>query len=293
MSGNKHRILVLGIGGMLGSTFYKYLSQTGDYELYGSARNLLPIDSAKFINKKSNIFQLDVENIDLVGQILHKVLPDTVINCVGLIKQVNYAGRLDKVIEINSLLPHRLALECNKIGSKLIHISTDCVFSGNKGEYVEEDRPDAVDIYGLSKLLGEVTQSHHLTVRTSIIGHELQSKNGLVEWFLSQIGGVNGYKSAFFSGITTLDLADIFDKYILRADSLKGLYHISTNKISKYELLKIIATVYEKKINIGIDTNYVIDRTLDSSKFLTKTGYVPQSWELMIERMKKFHEKYD
>jgi len=183
-------------------------------------------------------------------------------------------------------LPHRLAKLCSLAEARLIHISTDCVFDGRKGMYKEEDISDAEDLYGKSKYIGEVhSLSHVVTLRTSIIGHELNSHSSLVDWFLSQRDSVKGYKQAIFSGLPTVELADVIRKFVINNVNLRGLYHVSSSPIDKHSLLCLIASTYSVDNEIAIDDKVKIDRSLDSSKFQREAGYTAPVWEELINKM--------
>ena len=190
-----------------------------------------------------------------------------------------------QAVPINTLLPHKLARLCQLSGARLVHMSTDCVFSGNKGGYCESDAPDANDLYGRSKYLGEVDYPHAITLRTSIIGQELHSTHGLIDWFLSQQGKCNGYTRAIFSGVPTFILAQIIRDIVIPNLKLHGIYHVAARPISKYDLLKLVAQVYDKSIEIIADDRLVIDRSLNADKFREETGYVTPEWEEMIKLM--------
>ena len=213
--------------------------------------------------------------------------PDVVINCVGLIKQLSDFSDPLKAIPINSMLPHRLARLCEG-RARFIHISTDCVYDGRKGNYVESDSPDARDLYGMSKYIGEVMYPHSITLRTSIIGHELQSKNSLVEWFLSQGPSCKGFKRAVFSGLPAVVLAQIIRDIIIPDKKLSGIYHLAAKPISKYDLLTLIASIYCKSIQIIPDNTYVIDRSLNANKFRIATDYIAPEWPTLIRTMHSY-----
>jgi dTDP-4-dehydrorhamnose reductase len=218
-----------------------------------------------------------------------QVKPDVVINCIGLVKQLAVANDPLYALPINALLPHRLARLSDMIGAKLIHISTDCVFSGTRGAYSENDFADANDLYGRSKYLGEVINFPHvITLRTSIIGHELSSHHGLVNWFLAQQGTVNGYTKAIFSGVPTVELARVIAEFVLPNIDLHGLYQVASEPINKYELLRLLAVEYQKSIDIIPDEQLVIDRSLNGGKFYAATGYVCPSWSTMCTTMREF-----
>ena len=208
------------------------------------------------------------------------------LNCIGIIKQSKAASDPLPSIAINSLLPHQLAQMAAARGARLIHFSTDCVFSGRRGNYVEDDEPDPVDLYGRSKLLGEVTAPNGLTLRTSIVGRELREHLGLIDWFLSQRGGrINGYARALYSGLTTLAAADLVAWLIRAHPALQGLWQVSGEPISKFDLLQIVKRVYGLDIEIAPDRHFVCDRRLDSTRFRKHTGWRPPSWDHMIAAM--------
>lgn len=271
---------------MLGSAMHRFFTRKGEHEVWGAIRNpemkrYLP---AEVLNKIRT--GIDVLDQDALVDVMQEIKPDVVINCVGLIKQLKSANDPLSVLPINSMLPHRLAKLCALSGARLLHISTDCVFSGNKGSYKETDLSDAEDLYGKSKYIGEVhDQKHVITLRTSIIGHELNSQYALVDWFLSQQDSVKGYTKAIFSGLPTVELARVINDYVLPKPALSGLYHVSAQPIAKFDLLELIATHYKKAIRINPDDRVQIDRSLDSSAFTQATGYVAPDWPGLIAYM--------
>jgi dTDP-4-dehydrorhamnose reductase len=275
----------LGASGMLGNAMIRMLSEKTDWQVYGTVRS----ESAKRLFSPDIAARLiagvDVEQHDSLLQAFIQTRPDVVINCVGLIKQLADADDPLQAIPINALLPHRLARMCELANARLVHMSTDCVFAGDKGNYRESDPSDAKDLYGRSKYLGEVAYPHAVTLRTSIIGHELQSAHGLVGWFLSQQGRCNGYTKAIFSGLPTVVLAQIVRDVVIPHAALSGVYHVAAKPISKYDLLKLIAAVYGKKIEIDPGDKLVIDRSLDAGRFREATGYVAPEWPELIETM--------
>lgn len=229
---------------------------------------------------------VDVEDFETVENLLDELKPNVVINAAGLIKQLPSSKNVVKTLTINSVFPHRLAEVVSSLDSRLLSISTDCVFDGKKGGYTEGDIPNAVDLYGKSKNLGEVVEGNCLTLRTSIIGRELETAHSLVEWFLSSEGKtVKGFKNAIFSGFPTVVLADIIGDLIVNQKNLRGLYHVSSDPINKYELLCLIKKGFNLNIEIEPESEFQIDRSLDSTKFRQKTGFVPQTWDEMIKRM--------
>lgn len=284
-------VLVLGITGMLGSQVFRALSKDDRYIAHGTMRSL---DGLRFFPEESKsriVTSFDALDQDSLVNVFNRVRPDVVINCVGLIKQLPGSDNPLVALPINSMLPHRLAGLCKVSGARLIHISTDCVFSGGKGAYVETDESDAKDLYGKSKYIGELRDSKRsVTLRTSIIGHELSSKRSLIDWFLAQQDEVSGYGKAVFSGLPTVELARVIADYVIPNEELAGLYHVSADPIDKYSLLGLVAQVYGKKISISYDESVRIDRSLDSSRFREASGYTPPNWTLLVERMKKSKE---
>lgn len=282
----KKKILVVGATGMLGNAQMTELSKYKNFDVFGTvryfeeAKKYLP---AKLLNK---IYpNVDVENIDSLIKVFNLVKPDLVINCVGLIKQSPSASNMALAIYMNALLPHRLASLSEAFGARLIHISTDCIFSGSKGNYKESDPSDAGDVYGRTKFLGEVEGPHCFTMRTSIIGHGLESHVSLIDWFLTQKGKIKGYTKVIYSGFPTVEIARIIAEYIIPNENLSGVYHVSSEPISKYDLLKIVAKIYHKKIEISLDDKFILDRSLDSTKFCKAASYQPPSWEQLVKKM--------
>lgn len=279
------RVLVLGASGMLGNAMIRVLSEKTDWQVHGTVRS----ESSKRFFRADIAGRLltavDVEQHDSLMQAFIQTRPDVVINCVGLIKQLADAEDPLRAIPINALLPHRLARLCELSGARLVHMSTDCIFAGDKGGYRESDPSDAKDLYGRSKFLGEVAYPHTITLRTSNIGHELQSAHGLVGWFLSKQEHCNGFKRAIFSGLPTVVLAQIVRDVVILHPELHGLYHVAAKPIAKYDLLKLIADVYGKKIEITPSDKPVIDRSLNADRFREATGYVAPEWPELIKLM--------
>ena len=211
------------------------------------------------------------------------------VNCIGVVKQLAEADDPLFAIPINSVLPHRLARLAQAVGARFVHCSTDCVFDGKKGMYTEADFPDATDLYGRSKFLGEVDYENAITLRTSIVGHELSSAHGLVNWFLAQEGPVRGFTKAIFSGLPTVELARVIRDAVLPNPSLRGLYHVSAAPIAKFDLLRLVADAYGRGTTITPDDSLVLDRSLDSSRFRSATGYVPAPWPALVRAMRDFH----
>lgn len=272
---------------MLGSAVFRFLTADISKNVYGTVRSVVGKKLFSVEEADKIYADVDVLNADDLVEVVFKTKPDVIINCVGLIKQVELCNNPLDVLPINSLLPHRLEKICAIASARLIHISTDCVYSGRKGDYKESDISDAEDLYGKSKFIGEVSNSENaVTLRTSIIGHELNSKNSLVDWFLSQSGVVKGYKNAIFSGVPTVELARIIRDFVLDKPQLTGLYHVSADPIDKYSLLRMVSSVYGRDdIIIQPDTEFTINRSLDSSRFRNASGYKPLGWPELIKNM--------
>ena len=278
------RILVLGVSGMLGRAIWQGLGADERHELVGASRRpgaLPPI-------RNGQVLSADVLEDGDLQRLFDLAQPEVVINAVGLIKQLDNAKDPLQAVPINTLLPHRLAAFCRRHDARLIHVSTDCVFRGDKGLYRESDQPDATDLYGLSKYLGEVSDDPKaITLRTSIIGRESGTANGLVEWFLGQSGAVRGYRGAVFSGLTTVALTETIRDLILPRPDLHGLFHVSAEPINKFDLLTLVADIYGKSIRIDPVDEPSIDRSLNSDRFREACGFSPQSWPEMIRRMRE------
>jgi dTDP-4-dehydrorhamnose reductase len=283
------RILILGGTGMLGHVLFRYLFENTEHDVFATTRNLFEIKKYFSPELVSRFIQdnVDVDDFDSVIRVLTTVRPDIVVNCIGIIKQSPIATDPLATITVNAQLPHRIAKLCRGVGARMIHISTDCVFDGKKGMYTEDDIPSAGDLYGRTKLLGEVSYPHCVTLRTSIIGHELKSQYGLIEWFLRQTGKVRGYKNAIYSGFPTIEFARIIHKYVLPMPDLSGIYHVSSAPISKFDLLFIVSEKYKKKLDIEPYEDFVQDRSLKSELFLKRTGYVPPDWPELVDAMYK------
>lgn len=281
------KILIIGANGMLGNACMNYFGASNDFEVFGSIRAETKYSLDALKSDCVVISGVDITNEVSQRDLFKKVAPNVVINCVGVVKQREESEDAFQSILINSLLPHQLARCCDEYGAKLIHISTDCVFSGSKGvPYKESDISDANDLYGKSKFLGEIPSNPNvLTLRTSIIGNELGGKRGLLEWFLSQNGECQGYTEAVFSGVPTLILAEAIESALKVQPKLSGLFQVASEPISKYNLLKLIAQVFGKKIKIIPNADLVINRSLDGSKFRDETGFIIPSWDEMIEKM--------
>lgn len=284
------RVLVFGASGMIGNAMFRVLSEkmrNGNevLDVWGTLRSH---DALAFFAENLHgklVPGVDVEKPDAMVRLFSRVEPDVVVNCIGVTKHHKTAEDSQLALSMNALLPHRMADLCAVAGARLIHISTDCVFSGIKGNYLEGDAPDAADVYGKSKHLGEVDYPHAITLRTSTIGHELHSAYGLLEWFLAQHGSCKGFSRAIFSGLPNVEFAGVIRDFVIPHSEMHGLYHVGAEPIGKYQLLKLIASVYDKEINIVRDDEFMIDRSLNSVRFNQATGYKAASWPELIQAM--------
>lgn len=281
------KILVLGASGMLGNAMLRVMSAQDAWSVFGTVRGTDPALHAA-APRAVLIPGVHADQPDSLLVAFSQARPDVVINCVGLVKQLSNAEDPLVAVPINTLLPHRLARMCEVAGARLVHVSTDCVFSGKQGNYLESDLADAQDVYGRSKLLGEVDYPHAVTLRTSIIGHELRSTHGLVDWFLSQHARVKGYTEAVFSGLPTCELARVVRDFVIPHASLRGVYHVAAEPISKYDLLQLVNRVYGKALEIEPDDKVKIYRSLNAERFREVTGYVAPPWPELVARMHDF-----
>ncbi len=278
------RILILGGDGMLGHQLLRHFGSR--HEVRATLHGTLDRYAAFGLFHPGNaVGEVDVRNFETVRKTFAAFRPDAVINATGIVKQRAEAEQALPSIEINALFPHRMAALCAEAGARLVHMSTDCVFSGNRGNYVEADVPDAGDIYGRSKLLGEVSAPPAITLRTSIIGRELSRKTGLLEWFLAQQGTIRGYRRAIFSGFTTIEMARIIEMLLMRFPQAHGLYHVSSAAISKYELLTLIRNRLGLATRIDPEDEFHCDRSLDSARFRAAFAYEPPPWPAMIDEL--------
>jgi dTDP-4-dehydrorhamnose reductase len=290
------KVLVLGAGGMLGHKLCQCLSE---HEVVGTVKK-----NTEFYHKFHHVFNkvkligdVDVLDNEKLQQTIRNVKPDFIINCIGIVKQLKEANNAFLSVAINSLLPHQLAILCEDTGSKLITISTDCVFDGTRGGYCENDSSNAYDLYGKSKFLGETTDEERaaITLRTSFIGRELITPtHGLLEWFLSQRKKtVKGFKKAIYSGFTSIEMAKIINMIIKNYPNTHGVYHVASKPISKYNLLCLVKEIYKLDINIIGDEEFCCDLSLNMNKFTQATGYVAPQWEEMIHQVYMDPTDYD
>jgi len=279
------RILILGGDGMLGHQLLK--SWQGKHEVRVTLRG----DSIRYagyglFTPENSFYGVDVLDFSSVEQVVRIFRPEAVVNAIGIVKQRIEAHDAILSLEVNSLLPHRLSQLCKKVGARLIHLSTDCVFSGGRGMYTEDDLEDARDLYGRSKLMGEVHDAHAVTLRTSIIGLELSRNKSLIEWFLAQSGQVKGFTRAVYSGFTTSEMARIIEQVLLEHRSMSGLWHVASEPISKYALLAELSGLMQRSdIDLLPENDFFCERSLDATRFNTATGYQPPSWHDMLKEL--------
>lgn len=279
------KILILGGSGMLGHRLWMNLRK--EHDVWVTVRGEYnPFPCVPEFPSEHIRYRVDGLMFEEITRALASIQPDIVINCIGLIKQMGHIAR-DPLfsISLNSLLPHRISLICRAANARMIHISTDCVFSGKKGQYTEDDQSDAEDLYGRTKFLGEVCYPHCVTLRTSIIGMELKNRLGLIEWFLAQQGTIKGYRKAIFTGFTTDELSRVISNYVIPNEDLHGIYQVSSDPIAKYDLLNIAKESFKKDIDIQPDDDFFCDRSLDSTRFRKLVGYQPPSWNEMMDEM--------
>lgn len=280
------RVVVLGAAGMLGNAMFRVLSEHKGWEVFGTIRS----DNAKhyFASELTARLMLtdDLEDHAQLVKLVEEVRPQVVVNCVAL-RRTNSIDPM-RAISVFSILPQRLAHLCRLANVRLVQISSDGVFSGSRGGYTEEDLPDATDLYGIAKLLGEVRDPHAITLRTSIIGHEIETKDNLLEWFLSQKDRCRCFTRAIFSGLPTVVLAQIVRDVVIPRPGLSGVYHVAASPISKFDLLSVVSRQYKKSIVIVPDSTVAIDRSLIADRFQRATGYVPPSWSQLVRTMHSY-----
>jgi dTDP-4-dehydrorhamnose reductase len=283
------KVLVLGASGLLGSALFRVLSETTPWNVLGAirdpeVRHLFPPALVA-----RTVLCGDLEQPGVLEKAIASADPDVLLNCLSVRKSELTEGNLRKVVASLSVLPQRMAHVCARMGVRLVHFSSDGVFSGTKGGYTEDDLPDATDQYGVAKYLGEVRDPHAVSIRTSMIGHELGGGNGLLEWFLAQEATCNGFPRSVFSGLPTVELARVIRDFVLVRPELSGVYHVAASPISKFDLLQLVADVYGKRIELLADDRVVIDRSLNMARFRAATGYEAPPWPELIAAMHADH----
>ena len=279
------RLLILGGSGMLGHQLWRGLH--AQHDTWVTLRRPVADFAVHNLFDEAKAIQFDdITDDTALERALGQAKPEAVINCVGLIKQRDEASDEALTLRVNAEFPHRLAKRCGEAGARLIHFSTDCIFAGTKGNYTESDPSDAADLYGQSKHQGEVADAHSVTLRTSVIGHELGTNLALLDWFLSQRGRtVNGYTKAIYSGFTTLEMARIVERILTQHAALSGLWHVASEPISKFDLLQLCREKLGWEGIIEPNDEFVCDRSLNGDRFNEATGYKPPGWQAMISEL--------
>lgn len=276
------KVLVLGASGLIGNGIKRVLEKKTSYEVIGTyCKN-------KLFENKLNYYNFDLLKNDDIYEFIKLQSPQVIINTLGITKHLSVNFTNDDHFKVNTIFPEKILKLSSKIKSILIHISTDCVFDGTQGNYYETSKPDAEDIYGISKAKSEVISEDCIVLRTSTVGREINTSYGLLEWFLKQDKICKGFKNAYFSGITNIELGKIILEYILPERNIKGMFNIGSNKINKYDILKKFSKYYDKNINIIEDYDFKIDRSLNNSKFNNLFSYENESWENMLKDIENY-----
>lgn len=285
------KTLIIGGNGMLGHQLCRLL--TDRMEVWATVRKYP--EGKNFLRSERIIEDLNVQDISGLEAILDRIQLDAVVNAVGIVKQRDEAKQAVPSIQVNALFPHQLADLCNPRGIRVIQISTDCVFSGFKGSYNELDIPDPVDLYGRTKLLGELNRSGCLTLRTSIIGWQINTFSSLLSWFALQRGKhIKGYRKAIYSGLSTTVLAQLIGDVLLSRPDLYGLYQVASEPISKFDLLVLLRDMLGwNDIIIEPDDQFFCDRSLSGARFSTATGWRPPTWEAMLKGLANEWKHYE
>ena len=290
------KILILGGAGMLGHKLFQRLRSNHPKTVCTIRGSLTggPFERVGLFAHGGVIENVDAAKFACLDRLIAEQKPAVVINCIGVVKQRAAAAQPIPSIQINSLLPHRLAQTCANNGARFIHFSTDCVFSGDRGNYTEDDQSDAQDLYGRSKFLGEVATGNTLTLRTSIIGRELATRESLLEWFLRQEGKtIQGYTRALYSGVTTNYMARVVEEIILQHAGLGGLYQVTAPTISKFDLLCQLRDAYRLDVEITANPDFYCDRSMKGEKFARATGITAPSWPELVRELATDDTPYD
>lgn len=279
------RILILGGDGMLGHRLFLHLH--GNHEVKVTLRHeLSAYEEYGLFDSENSYPGVEVRDLDRLLEVMAEFRPEAVVNAVGIVKQRASAKEAIPSLEINSLLPHRLAVMCRATGARLLHMSTDCVFNGRRGGYTEKDVANAEDLYGRSKLLGEVDEPGAITLRTSIVGLELSRKSGLIEWFQAQKGEIRGFRQAIYSGLTTAEMSRVIERVLVYHPDLHGVWQVASEPIDKYDLLVRLAEVLGRDdIRIVPDDSVEIDRSLSGLAFEEATGYHAPGWNELLQEL--------
>jgi dTDP-4-dehydrorhamnose reductase len=279
------RVLILGGDGMLGHRLLLHLRDRHEVRVT-LRRDLAAYEGYGLFTAENAYAGVEARDMEHIIEVFADFRPEAVVNAVGIVKQRPEAKAVVPSLEINALLPHRLAVLCRAAGARLIHMSTDCVFSGRRGGYTERDIPDAEDLYGRTKLLGEVDESGYVTLRSSIIGLELSRGGGLIEWFLAQRGEIKGFTRAIYSGLTTAEMSRVIERVLVEHPGLSGVWQVASEPISKHELLVRFAELLGREdLRITPDDSVEIDRSLSGLAFQKATGYHAPGWDEMLAEL--------
>ena len=281
---------------MLGHKLFQYLRKRcpGTYCTIRGRINDSALRNVDLFHNGGVVENIDAGAFAALEQLILENKPKVVVNCIGIVKQRNEATRAGPSIAVNALLPHQLAELCDRWGGRLIHFSTDCVFSGEGGAYEEESFADSDDLYGRTKFLGEVATGRAITLRTSIIGRELVHRESLLEWFLRQNHKqIFGYTRAMFSGVTTNYMASVVESLAKEHSNLSGLYQVASAAISKYELLCLLRDTYRLDVEITPDPGFFCDRSMKGEKFTKATGSIPPPWPKLVADLANDDTPYD
>jgi len=281
------KILILGLSGMLGHKLFSFLQKQNNYDLYATTTTNFEAEHPNFkINNNKNVFFSKNQDIKFFEKVFLKIKPDLVVNCIAILKESFFHLNPIKFIEINTIFPLKISELSKRFAFRFIHFSTDILYCDTNKLSCENDKINLGGPYAASKFLGEVENNNSLTIRTSIIGHQLKNNTSLVDWFLSnECKAVNGYANVIYSGLPTTEIAKIFHNFIIPNRDLNGIINISSNPISKFELLKKIKKYYQKKINIISDESIISNRSLNSNLFCNKTGYLVPDWDILVKEM--------
>lgn len=279
------RVLILGGDGMLGHRLLLHLRDNHETKVT-LRRELAAYEPYGLFTPENSYAGVEARDADRLLEVMAGFRPEAVVNAVGIVKQRASAKEAIPSLEINSLQPHRLSLVCRAAGARLVHMSTDCVFSGRKGNYTEKDVPDPLDLYGRTKLLGEVSEPECITLRTSIIGLELSRKTGLIEWFLSETGEIRGFTKAIYTGLTTAEMSRVIEHVLVEHQALSGVWQVASEPISKHDLLvRFSEALGRDDVSIVADDGVRVDRSLSAVAFEEATGYHAPSWSEMLEEL--------
>jgi dTDP-4-dehydrorhamnose reductase len=276
-------VLILGASGMLGHMLIRVLSPR--HRVIGTTSSQYKAESplAKLLDRESWIGGIDVRSLNQVDELVREIQPDVVINCVGVIKQKMESSNITDAITINSLFPHHLANLCQSQNSRLIHFSTDCVFEGTPGMKMVSDTPNATDLYGTTKRLGEVDYGDSITIRSSTVGAQIVGTESLFQWAISQKGKkIKGFTGALYSGLTTMTMSKVILEIVDNFPQLSGIQQIASEAITKHDLLRKLNAALGLNLDICPDNTIIYDRTLDGSEFVEQTGIRIPTWDEMI-----------